>query len=192
VITEYTNNNRYGYALADCTEAYNHNNAGKPGAVVEHARRHTFFVYPYQGAPAYAVVMDDIRKDEQSHEFTWQMMFSDQMALTMGDGRAVFEPVKKPESRLVVRIHSCSQAVLTTDNFRPIDYHPPAKFPRFKATTHDVNPRFIAILLPLTAAMAEPEVRFESQEGKRITTVKWSQHTDTLVWSDNDGSISLD
>jgi len=192
VITEYTNNNRHGYALADCTEAYNRNNAGKPGAVVEHARRHTFFVYPYQGAPAYAVVMDDIRKDEKPHEFTWQMMFSDQMAVTMGDGRAEFKPLQKPDARLVVRIHSCSQAVLTTDIFRPVDYHPPAKFPRFKATTHDVNPRFIAILLPLPAATAEPEVRFESRQGKRITTVKWPQHTDTLVWSDSDGSIKLD
>ena len=191
-ITEYTNNDRYGNALADCTEAYNRNNAGMSGAVVEHARRHVFFVYPYKGAPAYAVVMDDILKDDQPHEFTWQMMFSDQMAVTLGDGKAVFEPLQKPDARLVVRIHSCSQSVLTTDTFRPVDYHPPAEFPRFKATTHDVNPRFIAVLLPLPAAMAEPDVRFESREGRRITTVNWPQHTDTLVWSDSDGSVRLD
>lgn len=191
VIEEYTNTSRYGYALADCTEAYNHNNAGKPGAVVEHARRHAFFVYPYQGAPAYAVVMDDIRKDAHPHEFTWQMMFSDQLAVTLGDGRAVFQPLKKPEARLVVRIHSSTQSVLTTDTFRPVDYHAPAEFPRFKATTHDVNPRFIAVLLPLPATVAEPDVQFESREGKQIATVKWQQHTDTLVWSDRDGSARL-
>jgi len=192
VITNYANNDRYGYALADCTEAYNRNNAGMPGAVVEHARRHVFFIYPYKGAPAYAVIMDDIRKDGQPHDFTWQMMFSDQMAVTMGDGMAVFKPLQKPDARLVVRIHSCSQSVLTTDTFRPVDYHPPDKFPRFKATTHDVNPRFIAVLLPLPTAIVEPDVRFESHEGKRITTVKWPQHTDTLVWSDSDGSVRLD
>ena len=191
VITNYANNDRYGYALADCTEAYNRNNAGKPGAVVEHARRHALFVYPYQGALAYAVVMDDIRKDKQPHEFTWQMMFSEKMAVTLGDGRAVFKPLQKSEARLVVRIHSGVQSVLSTDTFRPVDYHAPAKFSRFKATTHDVNPRFIAVLLPLSAAMAEPDVRFESREGNRIVTVKWPQHTDTLVWSDSDGSVRL-
>ena len=190
-ITNYVNNNRYGYALADCTEAYNRNNAGKPGAVVEYARRHALFVYPYKGAPAYAVVMDDIRKDQQPHEFTWQMMFSDQMAATLGDGRAVFTPLKKSGTRLVVRIHSSSPSVLTTDTFQPKDYHPPAKFPRFKATTHDVNPKFIAVMLPLPAAVAEPDVRFEARDGKRIATVKWPQHTDTLTWSDRDGSVGL-
>ena len=93
MISQYENNDRYGYALADCTEAYNRNNRGLPGAVVEFAKRHAFFVYPRDGAPAYAVVMDDIRKDDQLHEFMWQMMYSKQMAVVLGDGRATFEPV---------------------------------------------------------------------------------------------------
>jgi len=51
--------------LADCTEAYNRNSAGKPGAVVQHARRHALFAYPHRGAPAYAVVVDDLCKDDR-------------------------------------------------------------------------------------------------------------------------------
>ena len=92
-ITRFTNNDRCGYALADCTEAYNHNNRDMPGAVVEHAHRHAMFVYPHDGTPAYAVVMDDVRKDELPHEFTWQMMFDDSMTATLGQGRAVLAPV---------------------------------------------------------------------------------------------------
>jgi hypothetical protein len=86
------NGARYGYALADCTEAYNRNNAGKPGAGVKHALRHAFFVYPRADAPAYAVLLDDIQKDEQPHEFAWQMMLADNMAVTLGDGRAELLP----------------------------------------------------------------------------------------------------
>ena len=94
VIAQYENNDRYGYALADCTEAYNHNSRGLPGAEVEYAKRHAFFVYPRGDSPAYAVVLDDIRKDAKPHDFVWQMMYAKQTAVTLGEGRAVFEPVK--------------------------------------------------------------------------------------------------
>ena len=276
-------------------------------------------MYPRQGAPAYAVVMDDICKDDQPHEFAWQMMFADCMAPTLGDGRAVLEPLQvsggafvdspadgvsapsgragacrlkfvvkeagecvlwgrvrtmaqepgksdsffvaidggKPlawhmpatrqwrwaqvtsgvkrepvtfrliagqhelavqmrepgaqidcllftrdrqtvpslavgageplfldaeagqitapmrrvpaptaEPRFTVRIHADAQPRLSTDAFRPNDYHPPAAFPRLRATVRSVNPRFIAVLLPLPAAVKEPEVRFESKDGE--------------------------
>jgi hypothetical protein len=190
-IARYANNDRYGYALADCTEAYNRNSRGTPGAVVHHARRHVFFLYPHQGVPAYAVVMDDLRKDDRPHEFAWQMMFADSLAATLSEGRAVFEPRqasgKAPAApRLVVRIHADAEAVLSADVFHPVDYHAPAAFPRLRATTRGVNPRFVAVLLPLPAAAAEPEVRFTSQAGQRITTIRWPKHTDTFVWAQSD------
>ncbi len=90
-----------GRRLADCTEAYSRNNSGLPGAVVQHARRHAFFVYPQDGAPAYAVIMDDIRKDERSHEFTWQMMFSEDMCGDVGRRTHFDRPttMARPRSR---------------------------------------------------------------------------------------------
>ena len=93
-IVQYENNDQYGYALADCTEAYNRNSREMPGAVVERAKRHAFFVYPHEDAPGYAVVLDDIRKDAEPHDFVWQMMYAKQTSVTLGKGRAVFEPVK--------------------------------------------------------------------------------------------------
>ncbi len=208
-IATYANNDRNGYALADCTEAYNRNSAGKPGAVVQRARRHALFVYPHRGAPAYAVVVDDLCKDDRPHEFTWQMMFSDRMEATLADGRAVLAP-RLPKAntsplptsmrpaqpgasgpRMVLRLHADSKPVLATDVFRPNDYHPPAAFPRLRATVQGVNPRFIAVLLPLPAAVAEPEVHFESKDGTRTATIRWAEHTDTLVWRESHGSVNL-
>jgi heparinase II/III-like protein len=346
VISEYENNDRYGYALADCTEAYNRNNKGIPGAVVEHAKRHAFFVYPRNDAPAYAVVMDDIRKDDQPHEFTWQMMYSRHMAVAFGDGRAAFEPVETSGSgyvdtpfdllqsgskvgragylvldveiddageyvlwarvrsqaeergkadsffvrvddgpridwhmpgskawvwgkvsqgvehtpasyklekgshrltfqmrepgaqldcvmltrdlesvptfpaaraeplfveaeagrlsgamrfvrpqvsspRLVVHVDAASKVELSTDVFEPEDYHGPAAFPRFRATVQAVNPRFVAVLLPLPASVEEPEVSFETIEGRRQVRVAWRGHIDVFEWDESEGTVRL-
>jgi hypothetical protein len=346
-IVSYANNDRYGYALADCTEAYQHNNRGMPGPGVEYARRHALFVFPHQDAPAYAVVIDDVKKDDRAHQFTWQMMFADGLVPTLGDGRALFEPqavsgnayvdtpagstprgaapadragtcrlnftveqagdyvlwgrvraaakesgksnsflvavdraapiawhtpargawswaavragdqktpqrftlaagthqlvlrmrepgaavdclqftrdaelapalatarraplfleaeagqlaapmrlvpARRAEPRLVVRLRAAATPSLTVDAFRPVDYHAPAAFPRFRATVHSVNPRFIAVLLPLPAAVAEPDVQFALNAGKHTVTIRWPQHTDTLVWTERDNSFRL-
>lgn len=336
------NNDRYGYALADCTEAYNRNNRAAPGAVVDHARRHALFVYPRSGAPAYAVVMDDVRKDDQSHPFTWQMIYPDEMAVTIGDGRAVLQPVdtsgdgyvdtpfnlpqgagggscvldfqireagayelwarvraqdgtpgqsdsffvqmddtpridwhmpknntwtwgrvrtgveqtplsynlqpgphrltlqmrepgaqvdcvwltgdreaapalpavweeplfleaetgqiagamrsipdSQPVPRLVVHIDATSRVELSTDVFEPQDYHGPARFPRLRATVDTVEPRFLAVLLPLGGGLKEPDVKFESSGDKRLVRITWPGRTDVLEWPAGDGTPRL-
>lgn len=200
-IVQYSNSDRCGYALVDATEAYNRNSAGKPGAGVEHARRHAFFVYPRGEAPAYALLMDDICKDDQPHEYTWQMMFADGMAATLADGRAVLEPqqasgeadvdARGTEPRLVLRLDADAESQLSTDVFRPNDWRPPAAFSRLRATARTVNPRFIAVLLPLPPKVKEPEVRFERRTGQRVTTVAWPTHTDTFIWSESDGAAVL-
>ncbi len=91
-IVSYRNTERFGYALADCTPAYNTNNRGIAGAVVKHARRHAMFVYPFRNAPAYAVLFDDIRKDGKPHDYTWQMMFAKGMDVRATGNTAVFSP----------------------------------------------------------------------------------------------------
>ncbi len=200
-IVQYSNSDRCGYALVDATEAYNRNSAGKPGAGVEHARRHAFFVYPRGEAPAYALLIDDICKDDQPHEYTWQMMFADGMAATIADGRVMLEPQQASgeadvgsrgtEPRLVLRLDADAEPQVSTDVFRPNDWRPPAAFPCLRATVRTVNPRFIAVLLPLAPKVKEPEVRFERRAGQRVTTVAWPTHTDTFIWSESDGAAAL-
>lgn len=81
-IVHYEDGPEYGYALADCAAAYNANNRGTPGPGVSQARRHALFVRPRGLVPAYAVILDDIAKDESPHEFTWQMLTWPAMEVT--------------------------------------------------------------------------------------------------------------
>lgn len=83
---------RYGYALCDATEAYNLNDKGQPGATVHHALRHSLFVRPFQDAPAYAVVMDDIRRDEAPHAYTWLLHTDAANEVVTDAGGAVLAP----------------------------------------------------------------------------------------------------
>lgn len=95
----YENTAAYGYALADATEAYNRNNSGQPGVGVDHALRHVYFVRPSGTAPAYAVICDDIRKDDASHEFTWQLHVpADMRVETKPDGAVITPGSAFPES----------------------------------------------------------------------------------------------
>ncbi|MCE5239223.1 heparinase II/III-family protein [bacterium] len=89
-IVAYENTATCGYALADATEAYNHNAGGQPGVGVERARRHVCFVRPSGGAAAYGVVCDDIRKDAASHEYTWLLHLpADMRVETQPDGAVI-------------------------------------------------------------------------------------------------------
>ena len=70
-IVAYEDRPEHGYALANCTEAYNRNSKNQPGVGVRHALRHALFVRPSAGAPAYAVVLDDIQRDDDPHDYAW-------------------------------------------------------------------------------------------------------------------------
>ncbi|MBR6058283.1 MAG: hypothetical protein IKP58_08975, partial [Victivallales bacterium] len=63
-----------GYALVDATEAYQHNYHNEKGIGARKALRHNLFIQPFNDAPAYAAVFDDIEKDDAKHDFTWQML----------------------------------------------------------------------------------------------------------------------
>ncbi len=91
-LVQYHNDEVYGYALADATEAYNRNHRGEPGVGVEHARRHALFMRPSAGAPAYAVVLDDIRKDDAEHEYTWVMHTPGDMRVEADERGAILTP----------------------------------------------------------------------------------------------------
>ena len=88
-IAAYENNGHHGYALADCTEAYNRNSKNRRGVGVRHARRHALFVRPSAGAPAYAVVLDDIQRDDAEHDYTWLLHTQDILEFSLKPDGAV-------------------------------------------------------------------------------------------------------
>jgi hypothetical protein len=344
-IVSYANTTRCGYALADCTKAYQKNNRNMPGVGVEFARRHIFFVYPRGEAPAYSVVLDDIRKDDKTHAFTWQMLTSRDLMTTIDETTAVLAPndasgsayvdtpwtssddavasvaagveppgelrfdlaVKKPgtyvvwarvrtqaeerakadsffvqmdkgekvswhmpttgswawakvasgvkrdpvtydltpgshrlvfsrrepaaqidclvltteaetpptlqavrsdalfreaesgtmtppmrvvrlpasPTRMMVRIDGADPVTLKTDTRETLDYHGPNSYPILRADSQSVNPRFMAVLLPLPSGTSDPKVAFGKAAGARLIRVRWADHDDVLAWPDD-------
>lgn len=91
-LVEYHDDEEHGYALADATEAYNQNRRGEPGVGARQARRHAIFMRPSAGAPAYAVVLDDIRRDDEMHEYTWMMHAPGHMLVETGEDGATLTP----------------------------------------------------------------------------------------------------
>jgi hypothetical protein len=91
-----------GYALADCTEAYQKNNRGIAGAGAEWALRHHLYVQPEKGAPAYALVFDDIRKDAAEHRFRWQMLSWNNVAIETRANGALLRIHNRPEGNSYV------------------------------------------------------------------------------------------
>lgn len=79
---------RADYVAADCTEAYRVNSSNQPGAVLQRAIRHTLFVRPSQGAQAYAVVLDDMFKDDADHDWTWLLHTEDTLEIRTHEGGA--------------------------------------------------------------------------------------------------------
>ncbi len=91
-IVEYNDGPDFAYCLADATDAYKRNNHNQPGAVVHHAFRHSFFLRPRPGVPAYAVVLDDIRKDDEEHDYTWLLHAAPNLEIETVDEKAILRP----------------------------------------------------------------------------------------------------
>lgn len=79
---------RADYVAADCTDAYRVNSAGQPGPVLQRAIRHALFVRPSQGAQPYAIVLDDMLKDEADHAWTWLMHTDESLEIRTHEGGA--------------------------------------------------------------------------------------------------------
>ena len=91
-ILSYSDSPRYGYALCAATEAYNRNDKGQPGVGVQQALRHSLFIRPTQGVPAYAVILDDLRKDDQPHSYTWLLHTAPSNEVEIGADGAIVTP----------------------------------------------------------------------------------------------------
>ncbi|MCA9433660.1 MAG: heparinase II/III family protein, partial [Candidatus Omnitrophica bacterium] len=178
-ILDYQTHDEYGYVLADCGIAYNHNSDGHPGIGVKKALRHAFFVRPKDGLPAYTVILDDIRKDDSPHQYTWLLHTDSEMAVEVGEATAEVTPTSatgeiQESPRLLVYLHAVSDPTLEVDQY--LDH------PRLKGSTEGVNPRFAALLLPLPAENEYPEVDFQERDGALHIDVRWKERKDSIVW----------
>ena len=84
----------WAYALADATPAYNANNRGTAGIGVRHALRHAIFIRPSRAAPAYAVVLDDICRDDARHDYTWLLHTDPDNGIQLAGDHAIVTPAE--------------------------------------------------------------------------------------------------
>lgn len=80
-----------GYALADATAAYRENNRGHVGVPLERAHRHCFFVRPADGAPGYAIIVDDILVDGAEHQYDWLLHSGSRNRVTLEEAGATMQ-----------------------------------------------------------------------------------------------------
>ena len=183
-IIDYENNDKYGYALADCTDAYNVNNHGDAGAVVKKAYRHTLFVRASGGNPAYAVILDDIVKNGEPREYCWQMLSWPDLEIAIEGTKARVSP-KKPagadkNAKMFVFLDAQSPLTLSLDVCDVGDDKKPSQYPRLRGITNAVNPYFAAVLVPTTGKM--PQVRFDNSPTEKLICVQWPDKTDMISW----------
>lgn len=196
---------RYGYALADCTDAYNRTisvenhetsdwwqTVGKDMAdnqdknkAVEHAYRHSVFIKPCGGRPAYIVIFDDIKAVPEKTNYTWQMISWPDIKFHPAGDKIVLMPDNGNQGNPRMELYvDAANTNVSTDIYTPADGRKPASYPRLRVETTDVdNPRFASVLLPLNICDQSPEVNFKrEQSGAVVVTVQWkSGHKETIV-----------
>jgi hypothetical protein len=204
-IIAYTNTPAYGYALADCTDAYRRSyvfdetHAG--GKAIEnmafdHAYRHALFVRKTDGVPAYAVILDDIVQDPSAHDYRWQMLSWPDLKIETGKTGAIISPKKSglPAAEMFVFLDADSTLTVSQDIYPAGDTQVPASFPRLMATCSAVNPYFAAVLVPTDSGIA-PSVRFENTAEEKTVAVEWPGRIDRIVWNkttaDQSGAVQL-
>lgn len=193
-ILQYENTPRYGYALIDALPAYLGNNAGMPGTSLTKALRHSFFVHPADGLPSYAIILDDIEDGTTEHEFTWQMVAWENMAITNdGTDTFVLRPPGKSEKRphMKLTVQAVAPVKLSHDVYKPDAQggRPPNVFQRLRAATRATNPRFVALLAPLPAGAPEPSLTVTREEAGTLIEVAWGNRTDRFRWSGDDAKF---
>ncbi len=192
-ILSYTNTPAYGYALADCTDAYRRSytydeeTGGEKEQLhmpLDHAWRHTLFVRPEGDVPAYAVVLDDIQKDDLEHDYTWQMLCWPDLQFELRESGAtvLLRKGTSPE-KMMLWVDAAEPVMMEEGFYTPGDSFKPSSYPRLRATCRAVNPAFAAVLVP-TDSDARPVVTFESAgHGEKTIYIKWGGKTDRISWN---------
>lgn len=207
-ILVYDNNDAYGYALADTTEAYRQNivlyeekrifhygGESVHNMDLDHAYRHTFFVRKTAQNPAYAVVLDDIVKDKVEHEYCWQMLTWPDLKINLTDpNMTVLSPSSSDGGRspkLFAFIDAESPVILKQEDYNvgplifsayPMLSGSPPSYPRLRAYCKAVNPYFAAVLIPTDGSINPPKVKFDKSSSEETIRIEWPGKTDTIVW----------
>jgi hypothetical protein len=192
-ILQYEENERYSYALADATEAYNRNVAAEerervPGKGPDHlaagvrfAHRHALFIRPSGSALPYALLIDDIEKDDEVREYVWQLVTEEEMTPEFKGHLAVIRPSgAEPLPRLHLFVAALGDTSWSSALRGFPDNRQPARVRLIHAATRAQNPLFISVLVPVPAGGKPPVVEFGLEESS--VTLTWQDRVDRIEW----------
>lgn len=181
-IVNYEVSKGYGYVLADSAEAYRINDRGVRGPGLERALRHAIFVRPDGRIPAYVVILDDFRKDNEEHAWTWLLHTAEDNEFELEKGSVTIRAVHTKDSMQKDINHSITRVWLGSDSpseFRIDKYE---GHPRLNLTTRAVEPGFAAVLVPLSSNIKAPRVEIRPSPGETIVRIHWPSRIDTVHW----------
>lgn len=194
-VVAYKSTPEYGYSFVDCSDAYRYYHRfdadtrleNPDGLTIEHmtldhAYRQTLFVRAANEAPAYAVILDNIQKDESAHEYRWQMLSWPDLDVAVNGTTASVSPTNSSVSEAMSVFFDAESSVTTAaGTYVPDDGKTPTSFPLLKATCTAVNPYFATVLVPSDAGEV-PTVTFSNSPTEKIISVAWSNRTDRIYW----------
>lgn len=194
-VLDYINNNAFGYALIDAKSAYNKNNKNMPGVPLTKALRHSFYMRPSEGVPAYAVVIDDIEQEGTSHDFTWQMITWEDMTVEESEGGTfhVTPPGSGSRPRMVVRVTAATDLALAHEPL-PLSGapgHDPLNYIKLTAKSQSTaNPQFVALLAPLPAGYKhEPKLSTRTIAQGTLISIEWADRIDRILWNGDKATL---
>jgi hypothetical protein len=114
-----------------------------------------------RGPRPYALVMDDIQKDGDTHHYTWRMLLGEKLKVDIR-GTDVILSSTDSDARLLVRLVSSSSptAWTVTDLHWTDPFGRPAHHPALDASADCVSPAFTVLLMPCGQGESMPKTRF--------------------------------
>ena len=171
---------RFGRISIDATDAYNFSleriqHTGKvearkvhhnTAAGARHAIRHALVLKDEQSVPWAAVILDDIRKDDAAHDFTWQMVTeaANQVATDNGPRLVLTRDGRQLDVTAWTRAGGAWSAVPLPIKDVPSGTPPMAAV---KFSTRAENPEFVVVLVPRRTDATATEVTFEPPAARR-------------------------
>lgn len=202
-MVRYYNDEQYGYALADCTDAYNHTIAvqshessdwwedigsGKDNSLnrelAKRVYRHSLFIKPQGKRPAYTVIFDDVEAVSSKTNYTWQMITWPDIEFNIEQEKITLTPAQKAidTPRMELYVDTDTNKTVSTDIYTPGDNRKPESYPRLRVKTDNTdNPKFASVLLPLQAQIASPKVEFERNDSMARVTLSWDSGHEEII-----------
>lgn len=164
----------------------------RPLNPVEKARRLGCVVWPGQNVGAYCLIVDDIQKDEELHEYRWQMLFNPAYQVIENQAYLTLSREKRPEEVFYPPEMDCAMLSPGGQLSWEVEEQADKEMPRLYAMVNDLNPHFTVCLYPRRPdqptvwGMPKLSPEYFALEAGHAARLNWPEATDRVVVSYGD------